>query len=586
MIKNLTGAIRQYKKASILTPLLVSGEILIEIVVPLIMASLIDRGINTGDMSEVLRFSLYLGCFVAGQLFFGMMAARMGAYASAGFASNLRSDIFKKVQSFSFSNIDRFSTASIITRLTTDITNIQFAYQIFLRIFFRAPLMMTFALIVSFRIDRDISMVFLAFVPFLAIGLGMLFKTSYPIFDRVFKNYDRLNNVVQENVKGIRVVKSFDRADYEETKFQKISSLIYKEYSKAEKILAFNSPVMLITSYGYIITIAWLGAKAIIASGNNIALGLTTGQLLSLFIYAQQILISLMLISMLFVILAVSRASMRRIVEVLREESDIMNPADPIYEVKDGEIIFTDVNFTYGHDREKVDKNVLENINLKINSGETVGILGATGSSKSSLVQLIPRIYDVTEGSVRVGGHDVRDYDIRALREAVALVLQKNVLFSGTIRDNLLWGNRSATQEEIEEACRLAKADKFIEAMSDRYDSVIEKEGANVSGGQKQRLCIARALLKKPKILILDDSTSAVDTKTDAEIQENLAAYMPDTTKIIIAQRVSSVCNADKILIMEDGKITDMGTHDELLERNEIYKVLYESQQKGEAEDE
>ena len=581
MVKTLMGSIRQYKKQSILTPLFVSGEVLMEIIVPLIMAYLIDRGIEPGNMNEVLRYSVYLSCFVVVQLFFGVMSSRLGAYASAGFAHNLRSDIYRKVQSFSFSNIDKFSTASIITRLTTDINNVQFAYQFMLRLVFRAPLMMTFALIVSFGIDSDISKAFLLFIPFLAIGLGALLKVTYPIFDRVFQNYDKLNNVVQENVRGIRVVKSFDRADYEQKKFNKVSQLIYREYSKAEKILAFNSPVMLITSYGYIIIISWLGAKAIVASGNNIALGLTTGQLLSLFIYAQQILISLMIISILFVIVAISRASMKRITEILREDSNIINCENPVYEVKDGGIIFDNVSFVYGKDSDKQDKNVLENINVMINSGESVGILGATGSAKSSLVQLIPRLYDVTSGSVKIGGVDVRDYDIATLREAVSLVLQKNELFSGTIKENLMWGNQDATQEEIEAACRLAKANEFIEAKPDKYDTYIEQGGANISGGQKQRLCIARALLKKPKILILDDSTSAVDTKTDAYIQAGLASYIPETTKIIISQRVSSVCNADKILIMEDGKIKDMGKHDELLERSEIYSQLYESQLKG-----
>lgn len=582
MIKTLMRSIRQYKTAAAVTPLLVGGEVLMEIIVPLIMASLIDKGIEPGNMDEVWRYSLYLGCFVAVQLFFGIVSTKTGVYASAGFAANLRGDIFKKVQSFSFANIDKFSTASIITRLTTDISYVQLAYQIILRLVIRAPLMMAFALIVSFGISIDIAKTFLLFIPFLGIGLGVLIKIAYPIFNDVFTNYDNLNNVVQENVRGIRVVKSFDRADYEEEKFKTISQLIYRLYSKAEKIIAFQAPIMQITAYGYIIIISWLGAKAIIASGNNLALGLTTGQLLSLFIYAQQILISLMIISMLFVIIAVSRASATRISEILREESNLQNSDNPVYEVKNGEIVFRDVNFAYGSDAEK---NVLDRINATIHSGETVGILGGTGSAKSSLVQLIPRLYDVTAGSLFVGGVDVRDYDIETLRKSVALVLQKNELFSGTVRENLLWGNENATQEEIEHACRLASADRFIEEMPEKYDTHIEQGGANVSGGQKQRLCIARALLKKPQILILDDSTSAVDTKTDARIQSSLASYLPEATKIVISQRVSSVCNADKILIMEDGRIIEMGTHDALLARSEIYRELYESQQKGGSED-
>ena len=489
--------------------------------------------------------------------------------------------MYDNVQTFAFSNIDKFSTASIVTRLTTDVTNIQNAYQMLTRMAIRGPVMLVFSMIVAFRINSTVACILLAVIPLMAALLLLIVRKVHPIFDRVFHTYDELNNVVQENVRGIRVVKSFNREEYEIDKFKGISKSIYEDFAKGERLLAFNSPIMQFFMYACMILISWIGAKAIVASGNNAALGMTTGDLTALFSYAIQILMSLMMLSMVFAMITISISSARRIAEILNEKTDIANPANPITVVKDGSIRFEDVDFVYAS---KADKKVLDHINLSIASGETVGIIGGTGSSKSSLVQLIPRLYDVTGGRLTLGGEDVRHYDLDTLRNAVAMVLQKNELFSGTIKDNLRWGNENATDEEMEHACKLACADEFIQTFPDRYDTHIEQGGTNVSGGQKQRLCIARALLKKPKVLILDDSTSAVDTKTDASIQKSFAEYIPDTTKIIIAQRVSSVQHADQIVVLDDGKVAAVGKHDELLKTCAIYREVYESQKKGDGE--
>ena len=486
--------------------------------------------------------------------------------------------MYDHVQEFSFSNIDKFSTASIVTRLTTDITNVQMAFQMLIRIATRAPGMLVFALIASFRIDAELSLIFLCVMPLLLLGLGIMIKAVHPIFNRVFKTYDKLNNVVQENLSGIRVVKSFNRQDHEIEKFGNTSQKIYLDFSKAEKIMAFINPLMQFCMYLTMLLISWFGARAIVSSGNNPDIGLSTGELISLITYSMQILMSLMMISMIFVMLTMARASGERIVELLDEESNLHDPENPIYEVQDGSIDFDHVHFSYGKSK---DKEVLDDIDLHIKSGQTVGIIGATGSAKSSLVQLIPRLYDVSKGSVKVGGKDVREYHVESLRNQVAMVLQKNTLFSGSIAENLRWGNEHATDEELRHACKLACADEFINGFEDGYDTYIEQGGTNVSGGQKQRLCIARALLKKPKILILDDSTSAVDMKTDAMIRQAFRDEIPNTTKIIIAQRVASVQDADQIIVLDDGKIADVGSHDELMERSEIYREVYESQNKG-----
>lgn len=578
MLKKLAASIRQYKKASILTPVYVTFESVLEIVIPTLMAFLIDQGINENNMSYVLRIGLILVICAMLALLAGVLSGRYAAIASAGFARNLRHDIFYKVQRFSFSNIDKFSTASIITRLTTDITNIQFAYQMLIRLAVRSPMMLVFALIFSFRIDSRLSLIFLAVLPVLGLGLGLIIMNVHPIFRLVFDSYDKLNNVVQENLHGIRVVKSFIREDYEKQKFEEISQRIFQNFSKAEKRLAFNMPLMQFCLYTSMLLLAWFGAKEIIASGNEPVRGLSTGELTSLITYAMQILMSLMMLSIVFVMFVISRASAERIAEILNEESDIKNVNDPVFVVKDGSISFENVTFTYAKD---AGKPVLDGINLSIASGETVGIIGGTGSSKSSLVQLIPRLYDVTGGKVTVGGVDVRDYDIEALRNQVAVVLQKNVLFSGTIKENLRWGKENATDEEMVRACELAQADGFIREFPRQYDTFIEQGGTNLSGGQKQRLCIARALLKEPKILILDDSTSAVDTKTDKLISQALKDYLPDTTKIIIAQRVSSVQDADRIVVLDDGRINAAGTHEDLLRTSDIYREVYESQVRG-----
>ena len=583
MIKTLSGSLREYKKGSILTILLSILEAAFEILIPLCMADLIDQGIDLGNMAAVWKFGIAILIFAALQLLTGVLSAHIAAKTSVGFSANLRQDMYDNVQTFSFSNIDKFSTASIVTRLTTDVTNIQNAYQMLLRMAVRGPVMLVFSMIVSFRINTAIALIFLAVIPIMALLLLLIIRKVGPLFNRVFHTYDTLNNVVQENVRGIRVVKSFNQEDYEIKKFKGISQSIYEDFAAGERLLAFNSPIMQFFMYACMILISWIGAKAIVASGNSAALGMTTGDLTALFSYATQILMALMMLSMVFAMITISLASAHRIAEVLEEKTDIANPTDAEMNVRDGSIRFEHVDFAYAA---KADKKVLSDIDLSIASGQTVGIIGGTGSSKSSLVQLIPRLYDVSSGQLLLGGVDVRKYDLDVLRNAVAMVLQKNELFSGTIKENLRWGNESATDEEIEEACRLACADEFIQSFPDKYDTYIEQGGTNVSGGQKQRLCIARALLKKPKVLILDDSTSAVDTKTDASIQKSFAEFIPDTTKIIIAQRVSSVQHADRIVVMDDGKIAAWGTHEELLKTCDIYREVYESQKKGDSDHE
>ena len=578
MVRKLLRSVREYKTSSLLAPLFVTCEVILEVIIPMLMANLIDFGIEAGNMQYILKMGLALVICCIVSLTFGALSGKYAAVASAGFAKNLREDMYNKVQEYSFSNIDKFSTASIVTRLTTDITNIQNAYMMSIRVAVRCPIMLIFALFMAFQINSHLAPIFVIAIPILAIGLVIIISNAKRIFERIFRTYDKLNNVVQENLHGIRVVKSFVREDHETEKFCSVSKEIYQDFSKAEKILAFNAPLMQFCAYGCMLLISWLGAKLIVASGNNPAVGMTTGDLTSMFSYTMQILMSLMMFSMVFVMITISYASMERAEEILDEKSDLHNPENPVYEVKDGSIEFDHVNFVYG---KNADKLCLDNVNLKIPSGATVGIIGGTGSSKSTLVQLIPRLYDATEGAVKVGGRDVREYDIESLREEVAMVLQKNVLFSGTIKDNLRWGKEDATDEEMRHVCQLAQADEFIQTFPDGYDTYIEQGGTNVSGGQKQRLCIARALLKKPKILILDDSTSAVDTKTDALIRMAFREEIPNTTKIIIAQRISSVEDADLILVLDDGKINGMGTHQELLANNEIYREVYESQQKG-----
>lgn len=583
MTKTLLGSLREYKRGSILTILLSILEAAFEILIPLRMADLIDQGIDLGNMTAVWKFGIAILIFAALQLLTGVLSAHIAAKTSVGFSANLRQDMYDNVQTFSFSNIDKFSTASIVTRLTTDVTNIQNAYQMLIRMAVRGPVMLVFSMIVSFRINTTIALIFLAVIPIMALLLLLIIRKVGPLFGRVFRTYDTLNNVVQENVRGIRVVKSFNQEDHEIKKFKGISQSIYEDFAAGERLLAFNSPIMQFFMYACMILISWIGAKAIVASGNSAALGMTTGDLTALFSYATQILMALMMLSMVFTMITISLASARRIAEVLEEKTDIANPTGAEMTVRDGSIRFEQVSFAYAA---KANKKALSDIDLSIASGQTVGIIGGTGSSKSSLVQLIPRLYDVSSGQLLLGGVDVRKYDLDVLRNAVAMVLQKNELFSGTIKENLRWGNESATDEEIEEACRLACADEFIQSFPDKYDTYIEQGGANVSGGQKQRLCIARALLKKPKVLILDDSTSAVDTKTDASIQKSFAEFIPDTTKIIIAQRVSSVQHADRIVVMDDGKIAACGKHDELLKTCDIYREVYESQKKGDSDHE
>ena len=572
MIKRLSQCIREYKKDAILSPVYVLVESLLDVAIPFVMADLIDKGIDAGNMGMILRYGAILVGFALVALLFGALAGRSCARATAGFARNLRHDMFHHLQVYSFSNIDKFSAPGLVTRLTTDVNNVQNAFMMIIRTLIRCPAMLIFAMVMSFRINKDIAAIFLAVIPVLGIGLYLIIRRVHPVFTRVFKTYDALNGVVQENLSGIRVVKNFVREEHEIEKFDGISGKIYKDFSLAERIMSLNNPLMQSCIYACMILVSWLGAKQIVIGT------MSTGNLMSFFTYIMQILSSLMMLSMVFVMITMSRTSAERIVEVLEEQSDITNGPDPVYEVKDGSIVFRDVSFSYA---KRPDKEVLYNIDLEIASGQTIGIIGGTGSSKSSLVQLIPRLYDVTAGSVLVGGVDVRDYDLNTLRQNVAMVLQKNTLFSGTIKENLRWGNPDASDEELVRVCRLAQADEFIRSFPDGYDTYIEQGGTNVSGGQKQRLCIARALLRHPKILILDDSTSAVDTKTDALIGKAFREEIPDTTKIIIAQRISSVKDADQIIVMDNGSIHGRGTHEELLESNEIYREVYYSQQKG-----
>ena len=575
MIKRLMKSIREYKTPSLLAPFFVALEVVLEVIIPLLMANLIDDGIYQGEMRLVYKIGIELIICAILSLIFGMLSGMFAAKASSGFAKNLRQDLYYKVQTFSFTNIDKFSTSSLVTRLTTDITNVQMAYQMIIRIAVRAPLMLIISLFFAFSINKSLSLIFLIVIPILGFGLFYISKKVHPIMERVFKRYDALNNVVEENVGAIRVVKSFVLEKEEIKKFKHVSNEIYQGFSKAEKILAFNGPLMQFAIYSCILLISWFGAKIIVTTNMT---GLTTGELMTMFTYSIQILSSLMMLSMIFVMITISRASIERIVEVLEEEPSIKDKKDPIYEVKDGSIDFDKVSFSYVGKKEK---ECLKNINLHIKSGETIGIIGGTGSGKSSLVNLIPRLYDVTEGSLKVGGVNVKDYDLEALRKEVACVLQKNVLFSGTITENIRWGDEKASKEEVERVCKLAQADEFIQKFPKKYDTYIEEGGTNVSGGQKQRLCIARALLRKPKILILDDSTSAVDTKTDNLIQTAFKEEIPDTTKIIIAQRISSVENCDRIIVIYHGEINGIGTHEELLKSNKIYKEIYNSQTKG-----
>ena len=583
MIKRLAKSIREYKLPSFLSALFVSLEVVMEVLIPFEMADMLDFGINAGNMDFVMESGIRLIIYASLVILFGNLAGRAASTAACGFGKNLREDMYYNIQKFSFSNIDKFSTSSLITRMTTDVQNVQQAYLMIVRTAFRSPIMMIFSTVFAFRIYPKLAMVFVACLPVLMGGLYLIMSKTHPIFKRVFKTYDRLNRTVQENLRGIRVVKSFIREDHESEKFDETSESIRRDFTKAERNIAWNAPLMQACSYTCMLLVSWLGAKAIIASGNNPDAGLTTGMLMSLITYSMQILMSVMMLSVIFVMITISKESAERICEVLEEKSDLTNCEQPVYEVPNGSIRFENVDFRYS---ETADKNVLDNINIEIKSGETVGIIGGTGSSKSTLVQMIPRLYDVTKGSVSVGGIDVRRYDIETLRDSVAMVLQKNVLFSGTVRENLLWGNENAAQEEIEHACDLAQASSFINEMPEKYDTYIEQGGANVSGGQKQRLCIARALLKKPKVLILDDSTSAVDTKTDALIRKAFAEEIPDTTKIIIAQRISSIMDADKIIILDAGKIVATGTHEELMKTSEIYRETFESQMKGGLSDE
>ena len=576
MIKQLSKCVREYKKSSLLAPFFVSLEVVMEVVIPYYMGKLLDNGINAGDMNYIIKIGSMLAVFCVMSMIFGVLAGKYAAFASVGFAKNLRHDMFHNVQNFSFSNIDSFSVSGLVTRVTTDVTNLQNAYQMIIRIAVRSPLMLIFSLAMTIKVNARLSMIFLAVVPLLGLGLGLIVKNAHPIFTKVFKIYDKLNRVVSENLSGIRVVKSFVREEKEKEKFNSVSEMIYAGFVKAEKLLALNGPFMQLSAYTVMILISWFGAKMIV--GTNGQGSMTTGDLVTLLTYSMQILMTLMMLSMIFVMMIMSKASAERICEVLNQSSDLTNGENPVTEVKDGSVEFDGVSFSYAKDENKL---CLKDVNLKIHSGETIGIIGSTGSSKSTFVQLIPRLYDVTKGSVKVGGVDVRDYDLDTLRNNVAMVLQKNVLFSGTIKENLRWGNENATDEEIEEACRLSQADGFIRQFPDGYDTYIEEGGTNVSGGQKQRLCIARALLKKPKILILDDSTSAVDTKTDAMIRKAFAEYIPETTKIIIAQRISSIEHADKIIVLDGGKVEAFGTHEELLDHDKIYSEVYYSQIKG-----
>ncbi|MCI7530377.1 MAG: ABC transporter ATP-binding protein/permease [Christensenellaceae bacterium] len=571
-IKVLKKSIRDYKLPSIITPVFIIGEVVLETLIPMIMARLIDE-ISAGvSMQPIIKYGLILLAMALASLFCGFVAGKFAAEASCGFAKNLRHDLYYKVQDFSFADIDRFSTSSLVTRLTTDVTNVQNSYQMIIRIAIRTPMLLIFSFVFSFRISWKISLIFLAAMPVIGVALFIMMKVVMPFFRKIFRKYDNMNESVQENVQAIRVVKSFVREEHEKEKFDKVSSSVKKDFTKAERILALCWPIMMICIYTVISFIVFYGSKTIITTNST---GLTTGDLSALINYAIQALMSMMMLSMVIVMITMSAESANRIKEVLVTEPSLKNPENGIKTVDNGDITFENVSFKYS---EKAEKNALENINLSIKSGETIGILGGTGSSKTTLVQLIPRLYDVSEGRLLVGDRDVRDYDLETLRDAVSMVLQKNVLFSGTIKENIRWGNKDASDEEIKRVCRLACADDFIESFPDKYDTYIEQGGTNVSGGQKQRLCIARALIKKPKILILDDSTSAVDTKTDAKIRKAFREEIPDTTKIIIAQRVASVEDADKIIVMDGGRIADAGTHDELMERCEEYRSVYESQ--------
>lgn len=577
MLKKLLSYVREFKKDAVITPVFMALEVAMEVIIPLLMSKIVDNGVEKGDIRYVFTIGGAMILAAALSLSFGVLGGKYSARASTGFARNLRQAMYYNIQDYSFSNIDKYSTAGLVTRLTTDVTNVQNAFQMIIRMFARPPLMLISALAMSFYLNARLALVFLAAIFFLGICLYFIMTSAHPHFKRVFKKYDDLNASVQENLTGIRAVKAYVREDYETDKFHKASNNLYQNFMKAEKIIIFNSPLMQFTMNTCILLLSWLGAKLIVGGS------MTTGELMSFFTYTTNILMSLMFLSMTLLMVIMARSSAERIVEVLDEKSDLANAENPIYEVKGGSIKFNNVNFSYNNDENNL---VLENINIDIKSGETVGIIGGTGSGKSTLVQLIPRLYDVIEGSVEVGGVDVRKYDIETLRNEVSMVLQKNVLFSGTIKENLRWGNKEASDEELITACKQAQADEFIQNLPGKYDTYIEQGGTNVSGGQKQRLCIARALLKKPKILILDDSTSAVDTRTDALIRKAFRESIPDTTKIIIAQRVSSVQDADKIIVLNDGKIDGIGTHEELLKSNAIYKEVYESQVKGAENDE
>ena len=586
MIKKLARSVREYKTFAILTPLFISLEVAMEVVIPRLLAVMIDNGVEKGNMGVIYRQGAIILICALVSLLGGALSARFGAVASTGFAKNLRHDVFRNVQNFSFDNIDQFSTSSIVTRLTTDINNVQMAFQMIIRIAVRSPFMLIFSVVMAISINAKVAWIFIVALPLLAVIVFSLATKAHPIFEKVFKSYDEMNRVVQENVRGIRVVKAFVREEYENKKFRDSSDRIYQLYIKVEKMMAFMSPVMQMVSYLSMLAVCWMGAHLIVGGSMG------KGELMSLMTYTMQILASLMMLHMIFIMIIISRASAERVCELLDTKSNIVSPEDPVTEVKDGSIRFHDVDFKYHSESGGYDKNdpksrdqlALKDVTLDIRSGEVIGIIGGTGSSKSTMVQLIPRLYDVTQGYIEVGGVDVRDYDLNVLRNSVAMVLQKNELFSGTIAENLRWGNENATQEEIEEAARIAQADDFIREFPDGYETHIEQGGTNVSGGQKQRLCIARALLKKPKIIIMDDSTSAVDTKTDKRIREAFRKAIPETTKIIIAQRIASVQDADRIIVMDNGRINGIGTHEELIQSNDIYREVYESQQEGDGD--
>lgn len=575
MIRTISKSIREYKKESIKTSLFVVCEILLDILIPIIMGKLVDIGITTGNTKSIIMYGILLISFSIVALFFGFMSGRSASIASNGFIKNVRSDLYKKINEFSFKNIDKFSTSSLITRMTTDATNVQNAYQMIIRIAVRAPLMFIFSICAVIYVSPKIASIFIIIIPILVFGLYCITTKAYPLFGKTFKTYDKLNNVVEENVRGVRVVKSFNNEEYEIDKFDRVSNDIYNTFSKAEKIITFNGPLMQISIYIAMVIICWIGGKTIISTNE---VGMTTGDLTACLTYATMILSSLMMLSMILVMLNIAKSSLERIVEVLNEEVDIKNNDNPVSVVEHGNIEFKNVYFKYENDQ---DKYVLSNINLSIKEGEFIGIIGSTGSSKSTLVNLIPRLYDTTRGKVLINGIDVKDYDLESLRDSVSIVLQKNVLFSGTILDNLRWGNQDATLEMARDMCKIAQIDDFIMSLPDKYDTVITEGGTNVSGGQKQRICIARALLKNPKILIMDDSTSAVDTKTDKLIRDGLKDIMPSVTKIVIAQRISSIENADKVIVLEDGKINAYDKPSKLLKNNKIYKEVYESQVNG-----